>query len=113
MLIVPETGTKRGWIRKLENKFEHTSDYIFRVFTSKTAGLKYQLSKLPSSFRMVIFLNDPLESYGKILGEISKHKNNLSCFGLHLFKHRKRISLNHNEISQWSKVINSRLNGGK
>jgi len=109
LLIVPDKGTKRGWIERLKLKFEHTSEYIFRTLTP-SANLEHQINKLSPRFRTVIFINNPISDYSGVLRRMSE--KGIHGFGIHVFRSaRRRIALNQSELKQWDEIVNNKLNG--
>lgn len=108
LLIVPASGTKRGWIARLQKKFKHTSSYMFRVVTANS-NLERQIFKLPSRFRTVVFVNNPLSEYSGVLRRMSE--KGIHGFGIHLFRsQRRRVALNQSELKRWNEIIRNQLN---
>ncbi len=106
LLIVPNTGTKQGWVNRLHNKFEYADSYIFRVLTPN-AELERQISTLPARFRNIFVLNNPLPDYSSVIRAASE--KGLNIVGIHLFRKRRRVSLHPHELHKWNNIIANHL----
>ena len=112
LLIVPKVGTKRGWMARLRRDFEYMNSYIFRVYTP-AANLEHQINKLPTPFKTVIFVNNPVSNYSGVIRRMGR--KGIHGLGLHLFRksHRRRIAILESELARWDKTVNRKLNEEK